>query len=127
MNDIISLQLPREARYISVARLAVSGISMQMGFDIDCIEDLKVIIAEACINALKLTEDDRISIEFEVKDDKIIIKVKDVKDVENNNFDHVKELRMGQLIINSLADSVKYTDLGIEIIKDLGVDINGYD
>lgn len=123
-RDIIKLELPKEAKYISVARLAISGISMGMGFDIDCIEDLKVSIAEACINALRTTEDEGIKLEFEVNKDNILARVKDVKDVENTGLE---ELRMGQLIINSLMDHVEFTDFGIEMTKQLGVDADDYE
>ncbi len=123
MNDIISLKIPKEPKYISVARLAVSGISMQLGFDIDCIEDIKVSIAEACINALKVTREPEILIEFEVREASLVIRVKDVKDVQGDNG--LEELSMGQFIIKSLMDKVEYVDFGIEMTKNLGVDIDG--
>lgn len=46
--DSIELKLPFKAEYVSVARLAVSGVASRMGFDIDTIEDIKVAVAEVC-------------------------------------------------------------------------------
>ncbi len=111
MNDIINISIPKEPKYISVARLAISGVSMGIGFDIDSIEDLKVSLAEACINALKLTQKEKLDIEIQVDEGKITIRVQEVKESEE------KDLVMGTLIINSLMDEVSYHDYGIEMIK----------
>lgn len=111
MNDVINISIPKEPKYLSVVRLAISGISMGIGFDIDGIEDLKVSIAEACINALKSTQEEKIDVEFVVGQDRVVIKVKDVKDSED------KDLRMGKLIITSLMDEVEYNQEGIEMTK----------
>lgn len=46
--DSINLQLPFKAEYVSIARLAVSGIASRLGFDIDEIEDIKVAVSEVC-------------------------------------------------------------------------------
>lgn len=44
----IELILPFKAEYVSVARLAASGISSRIGFDIEAIEDIKVALSEVC-------------------------------------------------------------------------------
>lgn len=46
--DRIEITLPFKADYVSLARLAVSGICSRMGFDIETIEDIKVAISEVC-------------------------------------------------------------------------------
>ena len=66
-KDIVRLQLPKKSEYISVARLAISGIAYGIDADIGNIEDLKVCIGEACINALSFSKSDELDIEFEVK------------------------------------------------------------
>ena len=48
IKDSIEILLPLKAEYVSVARLAVSGVASRMGFDIDTIEDIKVATAEVC-------------------------------------------------------------------------------
>ena len=45
--DYIELKVPAKAQYISVIRLAVSGIATTIGFKFDEIEDLKIAIEEA--------------------------------------------------------------------------------
>lgn len=48
VTDNIQLILPFKAEYVSVARLAASGIGSRIGFDIEAIEDIKVAISEVC-------------------------------------------------------------------------------
>ena len=54
--DSIEIALPMKAQYVSVARLAASGIAARIGFDIDAIEDIKVSIAEVCNKLIKFKE-----------------------------------------------------------------------
>ena len=51
-GDLIELRLPCQARYIAVARLAVSGIAARIGLTLDDVEDLKVAVSEACTNVI---------------------------------------------------------------------------
>lgn len=46
--DEIIIQLPNKAEYLSFMRLAVSGLLSRIGFDIDTIEDMKVVVTEIC-------------------------------------------------------------------------------
>jgi serine/threonine-protein kinase RsbW len=49
--DLIHLTIPAKSDYVSIARLVISGIANRMGFSYDEIEDLKLAVAEACINS----------------------------------------------------------------------------
>lgn len=123
-KDIIKLQLPKKAEYISVARLAISGLTYGIEFDIGNIEDMRVSLGEACINALSFSDSDELDIEFEVKRERIKIRVKDVKDVTNlNSEESSKELTLGMLIIESLMDEVTIDQSGIEMVKYIEDDI----
>lgn len=51
--DVIELRIPRKAEYVSVARLAVSGIASRMNFSYDELEDIKLAMGEACTSAMK--------------------------------------------------------------------------
>ncbi|NLC69499.1 MAG: anti-sigma regulatory factor [Clostridiaceae bacterium] len=46
--DRVELFLPFKAEYVSVARLAASGVASRMGFNIEAIEDIKVAVSEVC-------------------------------------------------------------------------------
>ncbi|NLW41165.1 MAG: histidine kinase [Tissierellia bacterium] len=113
-KDILKLTLPSKPDYISVARLTSSAIANKIGFNIDDIEDIKVSIAEACINAL--TKSQYINIQFEIRDDRFIMKVENVSTEEQLDIEN-KEMELGILIIKSLMDEVKFSEEGVEMIK----------
>ena len=114
-DDIIELTIPSKPDYISVARLTSSAIGNSMGLNIDDIEDIKVSIAEACINALN--KSDEISMVFNAGKDKLTMKVDNVFPCKDNEMDAGKEIEMGILIIESLMDEVRFDEKGIEMIK----------
>lgn len=51
MSQIV-LSIPPKAEFVSLVRLAVSGVAHQAGFDIDAIEDIKVCISEVLNKAI---------------------------------------------------------------------------
>ena len=75
---------------------------------------IKVSIAEACINAL--TKSQYINIQFEIRDDRFIMKVENVSTEEQLDIEN-KEMELGILIIKSLMDEVKFSEEGVEMIK----------
>lgn len=52
--DRIELYLPFKAEYVSVARLTASGVANRMGFDIEAIEDIKVVVSEVCSKLVRM-------------------------------------------------------------------------
>jgi serine/threonine-protein kinase RsbW len=114
-KNIITLTIPSKPDYISVVRLTSSAIANNIGFNIDDIEDIKVSIAEACINAL--SKSDEISIEFKIEEDKLIIKVNNVSPCKDHTLNSNKEIELGILIIKSLMDEVNFNGEGVEMIK----------
>lgn len=117
IKDIIKISIPRKPDYISLVRLTASGIAHSMALNIDDIEDIKVSIGEACINALSLNSTEEISLVFEIDEDKLCIKVKDVKENIPKELDQSKERELGILIIKSLMDEVEFSDEEIKMIK----------
>lgn len=116
-KDVINLSIPRKPDYISLVRLTTSGIAHSMGLNIEDIEDIKVSIGEACINALSLNNMEKIDLVFEVEEDRFCIKVNNVKENIPNELDESKERELGLLIIKSLMDEVIFNESGIEMIK----------
>ena len=114
-KDIIKLSIPSKVNYICVARLTTSSIGNNIGFNIDDIEDLKVCVSEACINALDKSTD--INIEFMIELDKLIIKVDNVSKYRPEDLEINKEKKLGILIIESLMDEVYFSKKGVEMIK----------
>ena len=116
-KDIINISIPKKADYISLARLTASGIGFSMGLNVEEIEDIKVSIGEACINSLILNDREMISLTFEIDEEKLCIRVTDVKEHLPEVLEEWKERELGLLIIKSLMDEVKFSEYGIEMIK----------
>lgn len=116
-KDIINITIPRKPDYISLVRLTTSGIACSMGLNVDDIDDIKVSIGEACVNALILSDMEEISIVFVIDEEKLCVKVSNVKENINEELDEKKERELGLLIIKSLMDEVKFNEYGIEMIK----------
>jgi len=51
-SDVVELRIPRKPEFVSVARLAVSGIAGRMDFSYDEVEDIKLAVGEACTAAM---------------------------------------------------------------------------
>lgn len=106
--DKILLKIPKKSEYMSTIRLTSSALSNINRFNIDDIEDIKVIVSEICTffikNLNRNTEDFEIS--YQVSQNKIIVTVADLNDgelsVESLNDD------MSIMIIESLSDNFNY-------------------
>ena len=109
MKDSIKLVIPNKAEYISVARLTASSIANSMGMTIDNIEDIKVSISEACMNAM--IENEEINIKFEINKDKLKIKVMNVLEKRKLDEELNKKLDLGMLIIKSFMDEIIFQQL----------------
>ncbi len=114
-KDTINITIPSKPDYISVVRLTSSAIASNMGLNIEEIEDIKVSIAEACINAIDKSNE--INVQFEIEKDKLIMKVDNVYQAKDDDTNQNKELELGILIIKSLMDEVNFSEKGVEMIK----------
>ena len=114
-KEIIELIIPSKPDFISVARLTSSSIANKLGLNIDDIEDIKVSIAEACINALNKSKE--LIIKFKIEEDKLVMKVNNVSPCKDSEIDLNKEIELGILIIKSLMDEVNFDEEGVEMIK----------
>ncbi len=66
-EQAITLSIPLRAENVSLVRLTASGISSQLGFDYDAIEDIKVSISEICNKIIELqavNETGKLEIDF---------------------------------------------------------------
>lgn len=115
MKDSIKLTIPCKAEYISVVRLTASSIANNIGMSIDGIEDLKVSIAEACINAM--IDRDKIDIIFNIYEDRLIVCVDNALEKRDNLTEEQKAVALGMIIIKSLMDEVVFTEEGVEMTK----------
>lgn len=103
--DKIVLRIPKKSEYMSTIRLTTSALANVKGFNVDEIEDIKVIIAEICtffIKNIKNNSED-FEIIYQIHDNKVKIKVTDLNECKiPENVD--LESDMSIMIIESLAD-----------------------
>lgn len=130
----ISIEISSNPDFVSIIRLTVSGIANKMGFSVEEIDDIKVSLSEALTNVIKHSNEEKMTILFNLFENKLEITVKDngkgydYKSLKNPNANDLKENGMGIFIIKSLMDEVLIksdNNQGTEIsmIKYLGVDI----
>jgi len=101
----IKLIIPKKSEYISTIRLTASSLSNIKGFNIEIIEDIKVIISEICtffINNISLNDKPFI-IEYFMERDSLKVEVSDLNDGQITE-ENKKNSDMCILIIESLAD-----------------------
>ncbi|WP_186801961.1 ATP-binding protein, partial [Staphylococcus pseudintermedius] len=52
-EDFIEMRVPASAEYVSLIRLTLAGVFLRAGATYDDIEDAKIAVSEAVINAVK--------------------------------------------------------------------------
>ncbi len=105
----IKLSIPKKSEFMSTIRLTTSAISNIRRFNVDEIEDLKVIISEACtffINNVK-NSTEPLDICYELNDNNLIVEVIDLNSGEIIQKDRTSS-EMCVMIIESLADSYNF-------------------
>lgn len=117
IKDRIDLTIPSKADYISIVRLATSGIANNLNLTIDEIEDIKVCVGEACNNALNISRQENIRVSFTLTDKELLILVDGVKEEVTEDLEDAREAELGFLIIKSLMDEVSFSSQGIKMIK----------
>jgi len=71
-NNIVEIKIPIKKEYSQILRLAAAGIGNQAKFNLDIIEDVKVIVSEV-LNSLIETDSKRIDIKFKIENKRIYI------------------------------------------------------
>jgi len=102
MKDIIQLRIPKNSNYIGITRMAAASIGSKMNFNIDDIEDIKVIVSEISIFFINYLKEDKdgFEIEFQIQSDKLEISFLDL----NTGELVVEEEDLSLMIIQSLSD-----------------------
>lgn len=115
LQETVSLKLPCDPKYVSLARLTVASIANGIGFSIDDVEDLKVAVSEACTNALRhgCGGCQTYNVRYTVEDAALTIEVIDCgagyepETVKEPVFDGEQAGGFGLFIIKSLMDEVE--------------------
>lgn len=107
--DKINLTIPKKSEYMSTIRLTTSALSNLKGFNIDDIEDLKVIISEVCTFFISNIEhnNEPLKIEYNMCNNSLQVEVSDLNEgkiTEENKMNS----DMCIMIIESLADNYNF-------------------
>ena len=77
---VVRLTIPAKPEYITLSRLALSGLSRVRSFPEDTLADLKLALTEACSNSVRhayADDEGHVDISFELLDDRLIVEVAD--------------------------------------------------
>ena len=113
----VRLTIPAKPEYITLSRLALSGLSRVRPLSDETLADLKLALTEACSNSVRHAYDDdggHVSISFELRDDRLIVEVADDGTGfepdgagKNGGEAGLSEGGLGIAIIRSIADEVE--------------------
>jgi serine/threonine-protein kinase RsbW len=113
---VVRLTIPAKPEYITLSRLALSGLSRVRTFPEDTLADLKLALTEACSNSVRHAyagDVGHVEISFELLDDRLIVEVADdgsgfePADSDRNGDEELSEGGLGIAIIRSIADEVE--------------------
>jgi serine/threonine-protein kinase RsbW len=112
----VRLTIPARPEYITLSRLALSGLSRVRPLADATVADLKLALTEACSNSVRhayVNGDGHVEISFELHRDRLVIEVSD----DGGGFEHDESAKdaeaelteggLGIAIIRSIADEVE--------------------
>ncbi|NLE23243.1 MAG: anti-sigma B factor RsbW [Actinobacteria bacterium] len=115
MEDYVKLDIPAKAEFVSLGRLALSGLLRSRGgYSEDAVADLKLALTEACSNSVRHAYDHdegQVHLEFTVHPDCITVLIRDEGGGFHEDDDDCPECR--QLGSIDLAEG----GMGISIIR----------
>ena len=113
----VRLSIPAKPEYISLGRLALTGLSRLRTFPDDVLADLKLALTEACTNSVRHAYENgregNVEIVYELEPDRLVIEVGDegagfeLLDDSNGHEGELEEGGLGIEIIRALADEVE--------------------
>jgi serine/threonine-protein kinase RsbW len=111
----VRLTIPAKPEYITLGRLALTGISRLRPLDEETLGDLKLALTEACSNSVRHAYADgegTVEIRYELHPDRLVIEVADDGEgfdpaAEREEADELVEGGLGIAIIRSIADELE--------------------
>jgi serine/threonine-protein kinase RsbW len=112
----VRLTIPAKAEYITLVRLALSGLSQSRELSDETLGDLKLAVTEACSNSIRHAYgggDGSVEVVYELHPDRLVVEVCDdgpgfsVPDPPLVGEDGLNEGGLGIAIIRELADELE--------------------
>jgi serine/threonine-protein kinase RsbW len=114
----VRLTIPAKAEYITLVRLALSGLSQSRQLSDETLGDLKLAVTEACSNSVRHAYRDghpgSVEVVYEVHSDRLVIEVSDdgqgfaVAERHGAQDAALTEGGLGIAIIRELADELEF-------------------
>jgi serine/threonine-protein kinase RsbW len=107
-NPTVRLTIPAKAEYITLVRLALSGLSRLRPLSEEALGDLKLAVTEACTNSVRhgyVNGEGTVEILYELQPDRFVVEVSD----DGPGFDPSGD--------RSMEENLAEGGLGIAIIK----------
>lgn len=117
MGDKVYLTIPAKPRYLSLARLNVSGICVEEDIDMDTLGDIRLLLTESCNLSFAMGMNDTIDIVMEPEEGAIRFRVSGISE---EKVEADERLAITAMIIESLADEVSYDDDQLVVYKTFG-------
>lgn len=117
MGDKVYLTIPAKPRYLSLARLNVSGICVEEDIDMDTLGDIRLLLTESCNLSFALGMKDTIDIVMEPEEGAIRFRVSGINE---EKVEADERLAITAMIIESLADEFSYDDGHLVVYKTFG-------
>ena len=114
-EEAITLTIPAKAEYITLGRLALTGLSRLRALSQETVADLKLALTEACTNCVRHAYPDGrgvVEIVYDLHPDRLVIEVADngegfdLRD-RGANEGELTEGGLGIAIIESIADELE--------------------
>ena len=112
---VVALTIPAKAEYITLGRLALTGLSRLRALSDETLADLKLALTEACSNSVRHAYADAaegsVEIRYELHADRLVIEVADAgsgfdPDAERDVDGALTEGGLGIAIIRAIADDL---------------------
>ncbi len=113
----VRLTIPAKPEYITLSRLALTGLSRVRSFPEDTLADLKLALTEACSNSVRHAYsggEGHVEISFELSEDRLVVEVADDgtgfdpnETARNGSGPDLTEGGLGIAIIRSIADELQ--------------------
>ena len=113
----VRLTIPAKAEYITLVRLALSGLSQTRPVDDETLGDLKLAVTEACSNSVRHAyqagHEGEVEVLYEIHADRLVVQVSDAgsgftaPDAAGGDDAPLAEGGLGISIIRELADELE--------------------
>lgn len=116
MRGDIKVSLPAQAEYVHILRSVVASASAVMDFTFDAIDDLRLVLDEACGQVLALSDGaTKLNLDIGFGDDSLELRVSSDGGV-NGGTESISDT-MAWTILSALADDLEVEDGGSPAIR----------